>query len=319
MAPARVFAKAEMVPDEIETADKWIAMDRLASLFHASADELDDPWFGIRFGWATPIEDFGILSHVVLNAPDVRTGLENLARYAREYSLNALTFAGLEVQGDLGELGFSLPEDEQGRWSIVAECHMASVIRVFEKLVGKDSMVREVRFEHANSPGRGTAPPKIYAPTFFEAGMNSIVFEASLLDLPVVGADRTRMPAVQTRFRDLVRLSGGPLALRVGDVVATALYDGAPDIAMVARQLGISQRSLQRGLEECGTSYREVVQQVRLELSRSYLRDSRYQISEIAFLLGYGQVSSFTRAFKAATGVSPRAWRVLSQSTVSGS
>ncbi|MDG1959135.1 MAG: AraC family transcriptional regulator ligand-binding domain-containing protein [Candidatus Binatia bacterium] len=319
VAPARVFAKAEMVPDEIETADKWIAMDRLASLYHASADELDDPWFGIRFGWATPIEDFGILSHVVLNAPDVRTGLENLARYAREYSLNALTFAGLEVQGDLGELGFSLPEDEQGRWSIVAECHMASVIRVFEKLVGKDSMVREVRFEHANSPGRGTAPPKIYAPTFFEAGMNSIVFEASLLDLPVVGADRTRMPAVQTRFRDLVRLSGGPLALRVGDVVATALYDGAPDIAMVARQLGISQRSLQRGLEECGTSYREVVQQVRLELSRSYLRDSRYQISEIAFLLGYGQVSSFTRAFKAATGVSPRAWRVLSQSTVSGS
>jgi AraC-like DNA-binding protein len=120
-------------------------------------------------------------------------------------------------------------------------------------------------------------------------------------------------------FRDLARLSGEPLALRVGEVVATALCDGAPDIAKVARQLGISQRSLQRGLEECGTSYREVVQQVRLELSRSYLRDSRYQISEIAFLLGYGQVSSFTRAFKVATGVSPRAWRVLSQRTVSGS
>ncbi|MFT3859472.1 MAG: AraC family transcriptional regulator [Aquabacterium sp.] len=68
-------------------------------------------------------------------------------------------------------------------------------------------------------------------------------------------------------------------------------------------------RTLQRRLGEVGTCYRDVLNETRHKLAVSYLRSEQYSVGEIAFLLGFSEVSAFTRAFRRWTGASPREWR----------
>jgi AraC-like DNA-binding protein len=76
--------------------------------------------------------------------------------------------------------------------------------------------------------------------------------------------------------------------------------------ATMARALNLSQRSLQRKLSERGTTFRQVVDDTRKQLAEQYLKDSMLSVSEIAYLLGFAEVSSFSRAFRRWTGQAPR-------------
>ena len=84
---------------------------------------------------------------------------------------------------------------------------------------------------------------------------------------------------------------------------------GELDQNAVARSLNISLRSMQRKLKEEGTSFRRLVDETRRQLAEQYLKDSTLVVSEIAYLLGFAEVSSFSRAFRRWTGHAPRAAR----------
>ena len=88
-------------------------------------------------------------------------------------------------------------------------------------------------------------------------------------------------------------------------VVLGAIAQGEPEVAAVARSLATSERSLQRRLQEEGTSFREVVDDARKQLAVGYLGDRRLAVSEVAYLLGYSEAGAFVRAFKRWTGKTP--------------
>lgn len=92
---------------------------------------------------------------------------------------------------------------------------------------------------------------------------------------------------------------------RVQRLLMERLPQGDPGEAAIAEALHLSQRSLQRKLAEQGTRYGALLQQTREALAQHYLREGRHSISEIAYLLGFGDASSFTRAFKRWTGRAP--------------
>ena len=83
------------------------------------------------------------------------------------------------------------------------------------------------------------------------------------------------------------------------------LQSGSVVSDAVAKNLGLSKRSLQRRLQEEGTSFMTLKDEVRKELSHNYVRDSKIDIIEIAFLLGYSDQSAFSRSYKRMTGMSP--------------
>jgi AraC-like DNA-binding protein len=83
----------------------------------------------------------------------------------------------------------------------------------------------------------------------------------------------------------------------------------AADQAAVARKLGLSARTLQRRLAEAGTSFQDVLDEVRAGAARRLLRDPALAVSEVAFSLGYAELSSFYRAFRRWTGQTPIDWR----------
>lgn len=106
-----------------------------------------------------------------------------------------------------------------------------------------------------------------------------------------------RTPRAPSGFPDEVRRA----------IVATLAKGGTAQ--QVARALNLSVRSLQRKLDECDSSFRDLSETVRGELAEGYLADPRVSISEVAVLLGFSEQSAFNRAFRRWTGETPGRWR----------
>ncbi|HKL45670.1 MAG TPA: helix-turn-helix transcriptional regulator, partial [Roseovarius sp.] len=99
------------------------------------------------------------------------------------------------------------------------------------------------------------------------------------------------------------------LVSQTKDAIAQALSEGAPKMADIARDLGLSARSFHRRLSGHGMSFQTLTEDTRRDLAEGLLRDERHSLAEIAFLTGFSEQSSFTRAFKRWLGTTPASYR----------
>jgi len=99
------------------------------------------------------------------------------------------------------------------------------------------------------------------------------------------------------------------LIVSVGAAASRRLLRARPTLTAVARDLGMSARSLQRCLEARGTSFREIADGALRDRAEALLRATDHPLTEVGFLLGFSEQSAFTRSFKRWTGMSPGAWR----------
>ena len=87
------------------------------------------------------------------------------------------------------------------------------------------------------------------------------------------------------------------------------MRDGDPKLARVAKKLAVSPRTLQRKLRDYGLEFKKLTEDTRRRFAVNYLRDRKHTLTEVAFLLGYSDVSAFNRAFKRWTGTTPMDYR----------
>src|SRR5690606_14304302 len=116
---------------------------------------------------------------------------------------------------------------------------------------------------------------------------------------------------MEERARRLCQRGGslpGGFRQEVEEAVAATLLQGETE-EDVARALNVSVRTLQRKLEDTGVTFRQISDSTRSQLAKEYLGDSKVGIAEVAFLLGYGDQSSFNRAFRRWTNETPGGWR----------
>ncbi len=99
------------------------------------------------------------------------------------------------------------------------------------------------------------------------------------------------------------------MSREVVDKIVALLPDGPPSQQQIANSLHVSNRTLQRRLKEEGTSFVDLVQDTRLQLARRYLRQPGRSVVETAYLLGFSEPSTFSRAFKRWTGQAPGEYR----------
>ena len=170
----------------------------------------------------------------------------------------------------------------------------------------------EVWFKHA-------APASLteYERTFvngtlrFEATSNGFVVPSELLLLPNPSADPNLHQIMrQYAERMLADLPGASSTTsQVREIVAKRLAQGTPSAPAVARELSMSRRTLARRLEQEGTSFTELLEDVRRCMAMHYVRRTDMSMTEIAYNLGFSQQSAFHRAFRRWTGQTPLEYR----------
>ncbi|HYY42110.1 MAG TPA: helix-turn-helix domain-containing protein, partial [Pyrinomonadaceae bacterium] len=170
---------------------------------------------------------------------------------------------------------------------------------------------RSVSFQHPQ-PADTTEHRRIFrAPVHFDQPRNELVLDRALLALPLARADAGLCALLDRHAQELLaRLpQRDDTTAQVRRLLSDALSGGDPNIAAVARQLGLSARTLQRKLRAEGTSYQDLLDLMRRDLARRYLQERDMAVCEVAYLLGFSGPSAFHRAFRRWTGVTPKEFR----------
>jgi AraC-like DNA-binding protein len=135
------------------------------------------------------------------------------------------------------------------------------------------------------------------------------VFDASLLDAPFRTADPTTLALLEKHIEQARAAASQAFTDRMRAAVRQCLRDGDVGIAHFARALGVSTRTLQRRLQEQGTSHRRLIDEVRRELALELLAAGEVSLGEAACELGFSRPAAFHRAFSRWTGTTPRAFQ----------
>lgn len=147
-------------------------------------------------------------------------------------------------------------------------------------------------------------------PLRFEQPVSCLYFERESLNYPLIQLDADWGRSIsQSAHHLFVAGETDPVLRELRSTLIRLLPAGGVTIDKTAEAQGISRRTLQRRLADCGTQFAQVLQDLRHELALQYLSDERLTITDIAFLLGYADHGSFSSAFKNRTGLAPRDYR----------
>ena len=307
--PAALCGTVGLDPKLIDDADNRIPFAQFVALYEHAARLTGDDAFGLHIGERTSPTLFDVLGYVVINSPTLGAALARLVRYHAIWTDGAvfeLTDQGPHVRLSYNYVaGIPTPRRH--------DCEMTLSIAVTftRRMTGVDWQPRAVSFQHPR-PADTVEHQRIFrAPVTFSQPRNELLLDRALLALPLARADAGLCAVLDRHAQELLaRLpQRDDTTAQVRRLLGDALSGGDPNVAAIARQLGLSARTLQRKLHAEGTSYQDVLDEMRRDLSRRYLHEREMAVCEVAYLLGFSGPSAFHRAFRRWTGVTPKEFR----------
>ena len=307
--PGRVARAVALDPALFARLDGFIPSSDFARLLDEAARVTGDDCFGLHFGERYQPKQIGALVYVVLNSPSIRSGFENVVRYLRVH--NEAAASSLDVEAGRAYLRFALrgvPIEIARQQSEYALVVALSTMRL---MAGSRWVPLEVQFAHA-APRDAAEHLRVFGcPVTFGGRSTALVVEPQFLDRQVPAADEGLYPILRKYLdRILKEMPHDDRALAdVRRAIGESMREGEPKLGPVARRIGASPRTLQRRLGELGVDFKTLADDTRRRFSLKYLEDRKNTPTEIAYLLGYSEVSAFNRAFKRWTGSSPAKYR----------
>ena len=236
--------------------------------------------------WRTLYRERNAISEIV------NEGISLRVRAGRETAI-AFSYVGVERHSDRHQIEF---------W-------LTSFVRLCRQLTNRRLVPSRVRVMHRGSKTPSDLKSFLGCDVEFGSNVDEVVFPGTIISTPIVGAD-SYLNEILIEYCEeaLARRELGRDTLRpkLENAIAPLLPHGKAHVDEIARELGMSRRTLARRLSSEGLTFSGILDDLRTNLAKRYLRDEGLVISEISWLLGYSEVSAFTHAFKRWTGKTPR-------------
>ena len=284
-------------------ADARIPRRLIGEIVWNAVQRTGDVALGVHAGEHTDSADFGVMDHAVRACPDVRRAMMCIARYTR-------------LQDDNVEIHF-MEEGERVVWQIrnavppilrvTNDFQVTVTVMNLMRRLGRHDPPLEVHIRHTEATDPAEYARVFRAPVRLGMPHNGVVIPRALLDQTVPSANPQAFSVfdlMATRLlKELDRTD--TTTERVRRLVASRIGRDGIGIVDIGAQLHMSEATLRRRLDEEGTTYKAIVDELRRELAAQYVAEPRVAIGEIAFLLGFSTQSAFGRAFRRWNGVSP--------------
>jgi AraC-like DNA-binding protein len=301
-----VLASAGLDASAATAAEVVLPLPALYAFFDAAERESKDRFLGLHMAVEHPRGVYGILEFTCRSAPTVREAVVRIVRYVG--LLNELVSVGFEEQDGLGIIEHRIAGAPLCVGRHVNEFVVATLLVQARALSGATCVPERVWLAHPQ-PDDVSELLQLLCTTRvrFDAGRNGLALPRAVLDLPLLSSDPPLLDVLDRAAAGALagRPEGSPLLALLRRRVRETLAEGPPTLASLARALRLSPRTLQRRLSEEGTALKDVVDEVRQDLALEYVRDARRPLGEVAYLLGYAELTSFLRAFKRWTGKTP--------------
>ena len=294
---------------QLESPDSRMTFQQELAFYRNVLELTSDPLIGLKLGEPFVPQRYGLFGYALLSASTLRRALTFAVNFGQ------LTFSFFTFE--LGEAGGSAwfamkdpPPVETALHDIYLDRDMSAAVVALGAILGRPVPLRAVDLVHD-----GHGRQRQYAGYFgcevrFSNYPSRLIFDGSLLDEPLPQSD----PDTSRHFRQQCRLLIAKLKHQsyfADDVrmLLLARPGRFPSIGQVAEQLHVSVRTLRRKLDEEGSSYRGLLEEIRFQLAKEYLLNTQLRLAEIAELLGYTEPGNFSHAFRRWSGESPRGYR----------
>ncbi|WP_420560582.1 AraC family transcriptional regulator ligand-binding domain-containing protein [Tepidicaulis sp.] len=254
-------------------------------------------------------EDLGVLGLAIKTAPSLRESLRRIARYYKLITDTALY--RLDESGALAVFSIENRAAPHPALQLRTECALAGFAANMRRFTGPALRLASVSFRHAcrGEPGRYAA--LFDCPVHFGQARDAILLQRHVLDLPNQLGDSAvcdfLTAHLDTEMAKLCTEASFKEALLLR--LSRAFSNGLPQAGSIARAMGMSERTFYRRLADEGLTYRDVLREAQTALAQELLSQSDCTIAEIAFLTGFSEQSTFTRAFKRWVGQPPAQFR----------
>lgn len=279
----------------------------------AAAADSDPVSFPLRVGGSMHPDEYGPFGLAWKSAPTLRGSLDRLARYG----LVLTSVASYEVEETFNGAFFHLLRTGERKLGmrLSNEANLAAVVAMGRHVSSEPFSPRAVYFAHPAPDTVAHHESFFECPVHFGAERDSIqISQKSLVASNKLGDESisaffdTHLDTEVGKLDDTL-----PLDVRVREHVAPALSEGVPTLSDVARDLGMSGRTLQRRLSKQGLTFQTLVDEARRALATRLVRRGDVSLMEVSFMTGFSDQSSFTRAFKRWSGQTPRSYRLNAQ------
>jgi AraC-like DNA-binding protein len=290
---------------KVRDPDARIPYAKHVALLEAAAEHLNNPCFGLHFASRVDILDAGTIGYVVANSPKLGDAFRNLVTYHRVHSEGMRP--RLEIGDRFAVVSVEIIDPTVRRQQQTYEANAAVIMNLSRFVTGRRLTPERVEFRHNRKDALGEFKRYFGAPVHFGRRRTAVIFKRAHLDLPCRSADERLLRVLKGYCEEILkqRSETSDLKSDIEHLVATLLPSGAPTIPRVAKELGMSQRTLARRLDNLGTSFGQILDGIRHQLALRYLGEPNARASQIAYLLGYSEPSAFNHAFRRWTGVSP--------------
>jgi AraC-like DNA-binding protein len=281
------------------------AYDRACMTLRA---RIAEPAFALRAAELWHPSDFGTLGYAWFASTSLRTALQRLVRYRR-----VVGERGVLALRDAPEglwLSYAHGRDDDATNRLGSEIVLSVVLALCRRNLGQQLVPEWVSLRGAAPAARTPYDAFFGCPVEFQAEQNAFLLPHAVVDATLPTSNREVASALDELLtHQLAELDSQDLGARCRSVLLEALTGGVPDAKTVARQLCVSERTLQRRLAEQHTSFQELVDETRRDMAMRYLEDGNNSVTEVAFLVGFSNSSALSRAFVRWAGMSPTHWR----------
>ena len=305
--PEPLLRKLQIDPKLIEDPNARFNYTKIDQLWLDATALANDPCFGLRAAKYWHPSQMGALGYAWLVSSSMHTALNRFSRYMSILTEGA-TLDLSEVEDQLSvHLNYKEISKQQPTRT---DSFMAMLLAMCRANCGESFHPSSLYLTHAEPEDSSEFYALFECPIHFDALENRFNLSKQLADQHLISSNpRLAQLNDQVIIETLAKLDKSHIVEQVKVEILNQLPSGNVTDVSVANALHMSQRSFQRKLNKEGTTFKLLLNELRSELAKKYLQDSHLSLLEVAFMLGFGEYSSFSRAFKRWTGVSPSVFR----------
>lgn len=294
-------------PSALTDPDIPVPAAQVLEFYERAARAADCPTFGLRMAARTGIAVVGPLWILLRQAQTVQQMGEDLAAHFELYTRAAIV--KLRHVGKDALLTWGMAGDPDRTEVQMAEFSLAVLCAELRRHAPSGWEPPSVRFRHAAPRDRAALRRVFGVNLSFDQAENGILIERRVLDQPLRAAGSRTRTLLSHVLRQGETTADPGLLLRADAVVRAMLPYSRCTLQDLSRALGMAPRTLQEHLQAQGSSFQQIRDAARADLAARYLRESRMSLSQVADVLGYAELSVFSRCFRRWHGMSARQWR----------
>ena len=304
----RLFLAAGLDVDLLDDPDARYSLDGTTRLWRLAVDATGDAAFGLKVASQAMPTTFHVVGVSLAASSTLKGAFERIARYSK--IVTDVGWMETASCGDEFHVGIHIARNGPPPADEALDAFIALQVRMCRAWLGREASPRRIEFARPAPapPARAEFERILRCDLHFGAVRNLLVFARSLAERPLDGANHLLVQHFDDiALHYLARFDCNSLLTRVRSELIKRLPQGEPSQDDIAAAFHLGARSLQRKLAEHGATYKGVLDATRHALALSYL--TRFSATETTYLLGFAETSSFTRAFKRWTGLSPSEFR----------